>query len=214
MTVKWLLYWQPGSASQVPGNILQEVMKSIESLNATRGSRWEAKAAQYRPILRDAAISVDCARDILGVFFSDNPTKYFFILRAEHMVVEADSNIQEIMEKLQTYRNRLTLVFEGYHFQLGDFNLKAGRAVLNGESIRGIFLEVEYLPVSSIEKSRMLLQEFVDLWQDVLTKQSLNGKITNLEASFGNYMLSDTYSWQHTAVQYITLMTHFLSQRN
>ncbi|MCO5581634.1 hypothetical protein L7F22_035523 [Adiantum nelumboides] len=53
MTVKWLLYWQPGSASQVPGNILQEVMKSIESLNATRGSRWEAKAAQYRPILRD-----------------------------------------------------------------------------------------------------------------------------------------------------------------
>ncbi|MCO5581633.1 hypothetical protein L7F22_035522 [Adiantum nelumboides] len=132
----------------------------------------------------DAAIPVDCARDILGVLFSDCPTKYFFILRAEHMVVEADSNIQEIMEKLQTYRNRLTFMFEGYHFQLGDFNLKAGRAVLNGESIRGIFLEVEYLPVSSIEKSRMLLQEFVDLWQDVLTKQSLNEKLSFCVDSF------------------------------
>jgi mediator of RNA polymerase II transcription subunit 20 len=60
----------------------------------------------------DPSLPVDCARDILGVSFSENPNKYFFILRTEHMVVEADSNIQEIMEKLQTYRNRLTLVFE------------------------------------------------------------------------------------------------------
>ena len=60
----------------------------------------------------DTTLPVDCARDILGVSFSENPNKYFFILRTEHMVVEADSNIQEIMEKLQTYRNRLTLVFE------------------------------------------------------------------------------------------------------
>lgn len=193
---------------------LHEVMKSIESLNATRGARWQATTAQYRPIFRDPAMPVDCAREVLGVSFSENPNKYFFILRAEHMVVEADSNIQEIMEKLQTYRNRLTLVFEGYQYQLGDFNLKAGRAVLNNESIRGIVLEVEYLPVSSLEKTRILLQEFLDLWQDVISKLSLNGKISTLEPHFGNYSLSDNYSWQHTAVQYITLMAYFLSQRS
>lgn len=214
MTVKWLLYWQPGAGSQVNGQILHDVMKSIESLNATRGARWQATAAHYRPILRDRAMPVECARDILGVLFSDNPNKYFFILRAEHMVLEADSNITEIMEKLQTYGNRLTLVFEGYQYQLGDFSIKAGRAVLNNESIRGIVMEVEYLPVSSLEKSRALVQEFVDLWQDVLSKLPLNGKIAVLEPSFGNFMLSDNYSWQHTAVQYVTLMTHFLSQRS
>ncbi|KAH7404195.1 hypothetical protein KP509_15G014700 [Ceratopteris richardii] len=189
-------------------------MKSIESLNVTRGARWEAKAAQYRPMLRDQNLPADFARDLQSIFFSENPSKFFFILRTEHMVVEADSNVQDIMERLQTYRNRLTFVFEGYQYQLGDFNLKAGRAVLNGESIRGIVLEVEYLPVSSIEKSRTLLQEFVELWQDVISKHSLNGKISHLEPPFGSYLLSDTYSWQHTAVQYTNMMTHFLSQRS
>lgn len=214
MPVKWLLHWQPATGTQVSSQTLLDIMKSIESLNATRAGRWQVTTAQYRPISRDPSIPVDCARDLLGVAFSENPSKHFFILRADHMVVEADSNIQEIMEKLQTYKNRLTLLFEGFQYQLGDFHIKAGRAVLNNESLRGIVMEVEYLPVSSLEKTRMLLQEFVDLWQEVIPKNSLNGRFMNVEAHFGDYSLSDNYTWQHTALQYISLMAFFMSQRS
>lgn len=214
MPVKWLLHWQSGTGTQVSSQTLLDIMKSIESINAVRTGRWQVTAAQYRPTLRDSSIPGDCARELLGVAFSENPDKYFFILRAEHMVVEADSNIQDIMEKLQTYRNRLTLIFEGFQYQLGDFHIKAGRAVLNNEILRGIVMEVEYLPVSSLEKTRILLQEFVDLWQDVISKQSLNGKLMSLDPPWGDYSLPDNYSWQHTALQYISLMTHFMSQRS
>ena len=75
-------------------------------------------------------------------------------------------------------------------------------------------MQVEYVPVSSLEKTRALLQEFVDIWQDAIAKLSLNGKISVLEPHFSNYSLSDNYTWQHTAVQYITLMAFFLSQRS
>ena len=44
--------------------------------------------------------------------FSEAPEKYYFALRQEHMVVEADATMQAIMEKLQVYRNRLTILFE------------------------------------------------------------------------------------------------------
>lgn len=44
--------------------------------------------------------------------FSEVPDKYYFALRQEHMVVEADATMQAIMEKLQVYRNRLTILFE------------------------------------------------------------------------------------------------------
>lgn len=55
---------------------------------------------------------VECARELLGVVFSEVPDKYYFALRQEHMVVEADATMQAIMEKLQVYRNRLTILFE------------------------------------------------------------------------------------------------------
>jgi len=95
------------------------------------------------------------------------------------MVVEADATMQAIMEKLQVYRNRLTILFEvsspqvhlmfflllstawsclekrcwisalsmqGFQYELGDFHIKAGRAVLaHTENLRGIVLEVCYI---------------------------------------------------------------------
>ncbi len=47
--------------------------------------------------------------------FTEAPDKIFFVLRQEHMVVEADATMQAIMERLQVYRNRLTVLFEVDH---------------------------------------------------------------------------------------------------
>lgn len=60
----------------------------------------------------DAGVPVECARELLGLTFTEVPSKQFFVLRAEHMVVEAAASMHQIMEKLQLYRNRLTIFFE------------------------------------------------------------------------------------------------------
>ncbi|XP_024535707.1 mediator of RNA polymerase II transcription subunit 20a isoform X1 [Selaginella moellendorffii] len=216
MVVKWVLHWQPSAGAQVTSQTLVDLFRSIESMNGVRTGRWQITAAQHRPFTRDQAMAIDCAKELLGVAFSEFASKHYFVLRAERMVVEADSSIQAIMEKLQVYRNRLSMVFEGFQYQLGDFQLKAGRAVLSqAENLRGIVLEfaqVEYSPVSSIEKTRQMMQEFVDLWQEAISAQSMSGRISLLEPNFAEYALSDTYTWQHTALQYIFLFAYFLSQ--
>jgi hypothetical protein len=66
----------------------------------------------YVFVIVDQGLPVDCARELLGVTFSEAPEKHYFVLRQEHMVVEADATMQAIMEKLQVYRNRLTILFE------------------------------------------------------------------------------------------------------
>ncbi|BBN13784.1 mediator of RNA polymerase II transcription subunit 20 [Marchantia polymorpha subsp. ruderalis] len=218
MPVKWLLYWQPSTGSTVSSQTLVDVMKSIESINGVRTGRWQVTASNHRPIQRDQSMGLpqDCARELLGLTFSEVPSKHYFILRGEHMVVEAHANMQNIMEKLQLYRNRLNIFFEGFQYQLGDFQLKAGRAVLaHSENLRGIVLEVEYVPVSSLEQTRLLLQEFVEMWQEVVTAQNMAGRFTPLEPNYSDYNLPDQYSWQHTALQYVNLMVYFLhAQRN
>jgi mediator of RNA polymerase II transcription subunit 20 len=130
----------------VSSQTLNDVFKRIDSLHATKSTRWQITASQYRPNVRDQALPVDCARELLGVTFTEAPDKIFFVLRQEHMVVEADATMQAIMERLQVYRNRLTVLFEGFQYELGDFRVKAGRAVLAPvENLRGIIMEVLFL---------------------------------------------------------------------
>jgi len=210
MPVKWLYYWQPSVGGTVSSQTLFDAFKRIEALHGTKTFRWQVTASQYRPNQRDQGLPVDCARELLGVTFSEAPEKHYFVLRQEHMVVEADATMQAIMEKLQVYRNRLTILFEGFQYELGDFHIKAGRAVLaHTENLRGIILEVDYKPLSSVEQSRTVVQEFMELWQEGV----VSGQFISLEPNYTEFSLPDQYSWQHTSLQYVTLMTFFLSQQ-
>ncbi|XP_039027856.1 mediator of RNA polymerase II transcription subunit 20a-like isoform X2 [Hibiscus syriacus] len=69
-------------------------------------------------------------------------------------------------------------------------------------------LQVEYLPISSLEKSKLIMEEFVDIWQDAVSKRSLLGQFMHIEPNFSEYGLADHYTSQHTAVQY----THVMGQ--
>lgn len=44
----------------------------------------------------------------------EQPNKYYFIIRGHKLAVEADSSILTIMEKLQSYKSKVTLNFEVY----------------------------------------------------------------------------------------------------
>ncbi|RRT32185.1 hypothetical protein B296_00058082 [Ensete ventricosum] len=62
-------------------------------------------------------------------------------------------------------------------------------------------MQVEYLPLCSIDKSRQIMEDFVDIWQDAVIKKSLPGHFINVELNFADYGLQDQYTPQHTALQ-------------
>lgn len=72
-------------------------------------------------------------------------------------------------------------------------------------------LQMEYLPISSWDKSRQIMEEFSDIWQEALSKRSLPGHFTHIESNFAEYGLADKYTSQHTAVQYATVTGHLIA---
>ncbi|KAF3630083.1 Mediator of RNA polymerase II transcription subunit 20a [Capsicum annuum] len=160
----------------------------------------------------EQANALDFPRDFLGISLQEQPNKYYFVIRGQRLIVEAESSIQAIMEKLQSYKTRVALNFEGFQYQLGDFQLRVGKVVpIHSENLRGIVMEMEYLPISSWEKSHQIMGEFFDIWQEALGKRSLPGHFVHIEPNFSEFGLSDQYISQHTAVQYASIMAQMIA---
>lgn len=212
MPLKWVLHWQPNAGTTVNSQILNEVSQCVESYNGVKEGRWKATITFYKPMLRDNAVPTDFQRDFLGISLPEQPNKYYFIIRGQRIVLEADSTIQTIMEKLQSYKSRVALNFEGFHYQLGDFQLRVGKVVpTHSENLRGIVMEVEYLPISSLDKARLIMEDFVEIWHEAIKKRSLPGHFMHIETNFAEFGLSDEYTSEHTAVQYATVMAQLIA---
>ncbi|KAJ1400715.1 Mediator complex, subunit Med20 [Sesbania bispinosa] len=212
MPIRWILHWQPNQGTVVNSHILNEISQCVENINGVKDGRWKATLTFYRPNLRDQSISTDFPRDFLGISLMEQPNKYYFIIRGHKIVLEADSSILTIMEKLQSYKSKVALNFEGVQYKLGDFQLRVIKVVPNqAENLRGILMEIEYLPISSVEKSRPIMEEFIDIWREVLAKKSLPGQFMRAEPNFAEYGLSDNYTWQHTAVQYAAALAQLIA---
>ncbi|XP_074269337.1 mediator of RNA polymerase II transcription subunit 20a [Silene latifolia] len=212
MPVKWVLHWVPSAGATANTQIMNEISQCVESLNGVKEGRWKSIITFYKPITREPSMAAEFARDFLGISIPDQPDKYYFIIRGQRIIFEADSNIQLIMEKLQSYKSRVSLNFEGIQYQVGDFQLRVGKvSPSHSESMRGIVMEVEYLPLSSIDKSRQVLEDFIDIWKDTLSKRSLPGQFLHIEPNYTDYGLLDHYTSQHTAVQYATVMAQMIA---
>ncbi|KAI4990573.1 mediator of RNA polymerase II transcription subunit 20a-like [Hordeum vulgare subsp. vulgare] len=215
---KWLMHWHPNPGVTLNTQILSEACGCAESLGGTKDGRWKTSIIFYRPMTRDGAGGAqqnqlaDVPRELLGVALHERPGLYFSILRNQRLVLQADAAFSQVMEKLQSFKARVNLNFEGFQYQLGDFCLRIGKCVPNNtETLRGIMMEVEYYPLSSIEKSRAIMVDFFDIWQETLAKKSLPGRFIHVESNFSEYGLSDHYSFQHTAVQYATCLQQLMA---
>ena len=60
----------------------------------------------------EQANAMEFPRDFLGISLQEQPNKYYLVIRGQRLIVEADSTIQTIMEKLQSYKTRVALNFE------------------------------------------------------------------------------------------------------
>ncbi|CAI5484608.1 unnamed protein product [Closterium sp. Yama58-4] len=234
MGVTWLLHWQPSPPPQPPGSTAPppssssllslatytDVAKAIESLPAVRKGRWQCTCSLYRPNTRDTAgappsqSDVAAARELFGVSFADVAGRHFLVLRQERMVVEAESTVQTLMETLQLYRHRLSIVYEGFEYLIGDFAMRLGRAILStNEALRGIVVEIEYLPTSSLPDARPLLLDFLAIWHDLVAAQGLVGRFVPLDPAFSDYSLGDTFSLPHSALQFVLVSAHLMAAR-
>ncbi|XP_047048527.1 mediator of RNA polymerase II transcription subunit 20a-like [Lolium rigidum] len=217
---KWLMHWHPNPGATLNSQILAEACGCAESLGGTKDGRWKTSIFFYRPIARETAASgaqqqqqaPDVPRELFGVALHERPGLYFSILRNQRIVLQTDAAFPQVMEKLQSYKARVTLNFEGFQYQLGDFYLRIAKCVPNNsETLRGIMMEVEYCPLSSIEKSRAIMLDFFDIWQETLAKKSLPGRFIHVESNFSEFGLSDQYSYQHTAVQYAICLQQLMA---
>ncbi|KAM5547260.1 mediator of RNA polymerase II transcription subunit 20a-like [Rosa sericea] len=212
MPLKWVLHWQPNAGTTVNSQIINEVTQVVESINGIKEGRWKATITFYKPLLREQALVGEYPRDFLGIALPEQPNKYYLIIRPLRIVLEADSTITMIMEKLQSYKQRVSLNFEGFQYQLGDFQLRVGKVLPNhSENLRGIVMEVEYLPISSMEKARQIMEEFMTIWDQAVTKRALPGHFVHMEPNFGEFGLGDQYTSQHTAVQYAAVMAQLIA---
>ncbi|XP_061995855.1 mediator of RNA polymerase II transcription subunit 20a-like [Rosa rugosa] len=212
MPLKWVLHWQPNAGTTVNSQIINEVTQVVESINGIKEGRWKATITFYKPLLREQTLVGEYPRDFLGIALPEQPNKYYLIIRPLRIVLEADSTITMIMEKLQSYKQRVSLNFEGFQYQLGDFQLRVGKVLPNhSENLRGIVMEVEYLPISSMEKARQVMEEFMTIWDQAVSKRALPGHFVHMEPNFGEFGLGDQYTSQHTAVQYAAVMAQLIA---
>ncbi|GJN17175.1 hypothetical protein PR202_gb04225 [Eleusine coracana subsp. coracana] len=154
------MHWHPNPGATLNSQIL------IEACGCAKDGRWKTFIFFYRPMTRDGGAAgaagqqqhPDLPRDLLGVALHERPGLYFSTVRAQRLVFQADAAFPQVMEKLQSYKARVALNFE-----------------------------VEYYPLSSIEKSRAIMEDFFDIWQETIAKKSLPGHFINVESNFSDY---------------------------
>nr|XP_004240333.1 mediator of RNA polymerase II transcription subunit 20a-like [Solanum lycopersicum] len=212
MPIKWILHWRPNAGTSVNTQILTEISQCVESINGVKDGTWKNTLSFYKPIIKEQANASEFPQNYLGISLQGHPNKYYMLIREERLIIEAESSLQKIMETLQSYKLRVTLIFEGFQYQLDDFRVRVGKAVPNNsENMRGIIMEIEYLPISSWEISHQIMGEFFDIWKEALGKRSLPGHFVHIEPNFAEYGLSDQYTSQHTAVQYDIIITQMVA---
>ncbi|KAK4707219.1 hypothetical protein R3W88_033234 [Solanum pinnatisectum] len=76
----------------------------------------------------------------------------------------------------------------GFQYRLDDFWLQVGKVVpINSESLRGIVMEMEYLPISSWETSHLIMSEFFEIWKETLGRRSLPGHFVHVQPNFSEF---------------------------
>ncbi|KAG4989125.1 hypothetical protein JHK82_031450 [Glycine max] len=61
---------------------------------------------------RNQSVTIDFPCDFLGISMLEQPNKYYFIICGHKIVLEVDSSILLIMEKLQSYNSKVALHFK------------------------------------------------------------------------------------------------------
>ncbi|KAK9091340.1 hypothetical protein Sjap_024517 [Stephania japonica] len=76
----------------------------------------------------------------MGISLQEQPNKFYFIIRSQQIVLEADSMLQMIMEKSQSYRSRALVSFEEQPNKF-YFIIRSQQIVLEADSMLQMIME-------------------------------------------------------------------------
>ncbi|KAK6543900.1 hypothetical protein TWF694_000620 [Orbilia ellipsospora] len=109
-------------------------------------------AAQGRP---------DQPRFMQYLDLSHHPGKRFCLV--DKTIVTLDPDFDQILtSKLQSlWGMRQTLKADGSGFDLEDFRIKVA-TLTQGSMLKGVLVEVEYLPASTLEQGEAVIRDFID----------------------------------------------------
>ncbi|KAL2338778.1 hypothetical protein Fmac_013224 [Flemingia macrophylla] len=206
MPVRSVLYWKPNQGNVMTNEeVMSKISECIETLHGVEDQECHCHACVtfYTPILRDERASfADLPQDFVGVLMMEQLNKQFFVMQSRWIVVEADSLILPLIEKLSSYKPKSYITLNGTLYKMGDFQIRLFKVLPDQGNLKGIIAEIEYLPISSIEQSKKIMEEMVDTLNELASKKSLEGHFVQAKANYAKYGLDDDYTSQHTAVQY------------
>lgn len=84
----------------------------------------------------------------------------------------------------------------------------------NGDGHVCFFLQIEYALSNSVEQTHKVCQEIASFMQDLLATSSINGRFESMDSKYAEFHLGDTYTWDHTTLQYVALSSYFLAARH
>ncbi|KAF3915368.1 hypothetical protein AA313_de0206576 [Arthrobotrys entomopaga] len=104
---------------------------------------------------------VDQPRFMQYLDLSHHPGKRFCLV--DKTIVTLDPDFDQILtSKLQSlWGMRQTLKADGSGFDLEDFRIKVA-TLTQGSMLKGVLVEVEYLPASTIEQGEPVIRDFID----------------------------------------------------
>ena len=76
------------------------------------------------------------------------------------------------------------------------------------------FLQIEYALSSSVEQTRKVCQEITTFMQELLATSTISGRFESMDNKYAEFHLGDTYTWDHTTLQYVALSSYFLATRH
>ncbi|CAL5208831.1 unnamed protein product [Lathyrus oleraceus] len=205
-----MLYWKPRQESAIYSHTLNEISECVKTLNGVKEGTCRTNLTYYSPNLRDESKRAEFPRHTFGLYPLGQPNKYYSVILEHNIVLEADPSIFVIMNKLQSYNSTVILHFEGVQYKAGDFQMKLIKVLGRDTNLRGILVEIEYMPISSIEIAKQIMEEFIGIWRGVVSTKALPGEFIGKEPNFVEYGLSDSYTWQHTAVQYVDALLELI----
>ncbi|KAL0054896.1 hypothetical protein WJX82_003923 [Trebouxia sp. C0006] len=211
MVARWILRVHPG---QQPGRQLQQLSQALEALEAESSGRWSVNVATHRRVQEESYTTseVKAARDLSLVTFSNDAASVYLILRNEKQLVTADQDMLTLLNRIALYKHRSTLVFEGTDYVLGDFAVKICRTILKpGEEVKGVAMDIEYMPASDAAAAHPALLEFMAALQEASNEPLSDMSV--VETAIAEYGLSDTDITQQTAILYHTCASALLQVR-
>jgi len=206
------------------------ITRALDAMNVDQqqATKWSTKAAILRHTNTDGFHGH--GKDMYIFHSSSEPQKRYFLLRHEHVILEADTTMMAVLEKSELYKHKLSCTVEGTALLLGDYSARVAQATLLNGKFAGIVLEVEYLPVDDVLAAEPMLTAFCHTLHLGLaglngaakeTTDGLKGPDEGPTGPFGGtfvpikhvydtFGLSNQHTGKHSTLQYLYLVSALL----